>query len=232
VKYPLIAYLDLYSSVLPVTAGLYRWNQLKTNRFGAAFVFALTSIGAIAELGTYWMAINGLHTVWVLHFYHLAEFILLMCVFSFWKLGVKNEDGGGGDAFFQSSRFFRWSVALYSVFWLVSKWTFEPWDQPANYTLNISTFVFILISLFTLYRLVSQKSKLQDSILRNFQFWITAGVLIYFAGSALDFLFASQIFKLPPEYAMSLWTIHWSINVLANILYAYGFVCLIPPRIV
>ena len=125
---------------------------------------------------------------------------------------------------------FRVYVLGYTLFWFISKWTFEKWDQPGSYTLTVSTLVFILFSLYMLYRLVSRKDSSGEPIRGNFQFWVTSGILLYFAGSAIEFLMLSLIVNLSREAFFNIWSIHWSINVVVNICFAFGFLCLKRPQ--
>src|SRR5437867_13457162 len=80
-----MVYLDLSSNVLPFTTALYRWKQVKENYAGAALVFTFTTLGAFTEAVTFWMAIHRIENLWVLHVYHLGEYILLMSLFGVWQ---------------------------------------------------------------------------------------------------------------------------------------------------
>lgn len=227
-KLPLIAHLDLFSHALPLIAALYKWRPVSRNRSGAAFFFAFTALGALTEGVTYWMATHHIRNLWMLHFHNLGQYILLMSMFSLWQEKVTDikESEKGSSLFFLTPAFLRWSIFVYTAFWLVSKWTFEKWNEPASYTVTVSTLVFIVISLATLYRVLIRLGGTGESMLRNFQFWVTVGVLMYSAGSAVHFLLIPLSTNLAIGSAVTLWSIHWGLNVLVNVLYAYGLLCL------
>lgn len=224
-KLPLIAYLDLFSHLLPVGAGIFRWNEVRRNDEGIMFIFVFTFIAALSELSTYWMAINKIPNLWVLHFYHLGEYVFLMLYFSILIME---------DTRFQTlGRVLRWSIVGFFFFWLISKWTIEKWSEPASYTHTFSTCIFIMLSLYTLFQLVvgeklREGEEKKTSLLGNFRFWIIFGLLVYFTGSAVHFLLISPLTALSMDAAIKIWAIHWGVNVLVNILYLYGFVCLMP----
>jgi hypothetical protein len=194
-------------------------------------MFTFVLIGIATEAISYVMVGQGMTNRWVLHFYHLAEYILLVYIFVIWQ---REYVAGGGQI---RSRLFAilkpkvllGSLLLYFALWLGSKWSFEAWDEPASYTLTSAAFIFIVLSLLSLHQMVSTKSSSPNSVFTSFQFWIAFGILIYFSGSAVHFLVLRLLVNLPAETFLEYWTLHWDVNVGANIAYAIGFFMLKPP---
>ncbi|HEV8539044.1 MAG TPA: hypothetical protein VGR15_09030 [Bacteroidota bacterium] len=207
-------------------AALYKWPPVSRNHSGAAFFFAFIALGALTEWVTYWMANHHIRNLWMLHFHNLGHYILLILMFSLWREKVTGESGEASSPSFLSPGILRWSIFVYTAFWLVSKWTFERWNEPASYTITLSTLVFIVISLAALYRMVSRPVGTGESLTRSFQFWVAVGILTYSAGSAVHFLLIPLSTNLGRESVITVWTIHWGLNVLVNALYANGFLCL------
>jgi len=230
VKYPLPYYLDVYSNALPFLAGSWNWTFVKKNLSGSALMFTFVVIGIITEAISYVMVGQGMPNRWVLHFYHLAEYILLVYMFMNWQREYVIRGQNKSRLFFiLKPNVLLGSVVLYFAFWLGSKWSIEAWDAPASYTLTSAAFVFIVLSLLSLHQRVSTKSPSPNSIFRSFQFWTAFGVLIYFSGSAVHFLILHLLVNLPAEKFLEYWTLHWYVNVIANIAYAIGFFFLNPP---
>lgn len=52
--------------------------------------------------------------------------------------------------------------------------------------------------------------------------WINLGVLMYFSTAVWFYVFMDDLLKLPPEDFKSIWSVHNSLNIIKNGLYAYG----------
>jgi len=233
VEYPLIYYTDLSSNALPLFAGLCKWNNVKQNPWGAGIVFAFTILVAVTEVVNYLMVDQHIRNLWVLHVYNLAEYSLLMFVFFQWFRQSERERmekgiAGHPRASLIKPAYLIASIVIYSSWWLVSKWTLEKWDEPPSYSVVTSTIIFISFSLVALYQLVRRSAGQDRPIHRRFQFWIAFGILLYFAGSAMDFLLLPLIATLPAASVVSLWEFHWGVDIAANICYAIGYLCLSP----
>ena len=217
-----ISYLNLFSDILPICAGIYQWKRVREGKGGTRYMFSFVTIGVVSEYISFWMASHGIHNLWVLHLYHLFEYVLLM--FFFISLMKSNNFPR------LIIRILELSIPCYVIFWLVSKWTFEKWDDQAGYTHNWTTMIFIALSLFVLYRFMKDSDttdiRVNYSVFDQYGFWFAGGVLLYFSGSVVLFLLLPLIATVPGESTKSLYAIHWGVNVVTNIVYAYGLLCL------
>ncbi len=225
-KYPLLYYCNLYSNLVPLGVGTVGWRRLVDNPSGAVTLFVYIVLGTVTEVIVYWMAIHAYQNLWVLHLYQLMEFILLVLLFSTMQMETTFHANNRFGILFLSPRTMWGTIGAYTAFWLVSKWTFERWNQPSGYTLTISTLVFILLSLSMFYELLKRKGAGGTPLLRTFQFWVTLGVLLYFTGSAVEYLTFPLLVKLPKDTFLNIWSLHWVINIVSNVSYAYAFLCL------
>jgi len=222
-KLPWIEYLNLFSDLLPLVAAIFKWRRIKAGNNAEIVVLSFIVLGILSEYVSFWMISYGIHNLWVLHLYHLGEYILLMIVFISW---LKNENISLW--FIQT---LQWLVPFYIVIWFISKWSFEKWDEPASYTHVWSTMIFIVLSLSVYYRLLKRSDAEtygmeRSSIFKSFKFWITSGIFFYFSGSAVLFLFMPLVIKLSRESAIAIYIIHWTVNLTSNLFYTCGFLCL------
>jgi len=174
------------------------------------FLFFLIS-GVFSETASYFMAQARMNDLWVLHIHHAIEFGLLMYVLARWQR----------QPVIRSLELLL--IPIYLSFWLVSIFTYEKLTSPAEYTHTLSSTILIAASIATLFGLM----KGEDRILyADHKFWVCAGVLVYFTSNIMLFLFINRITGLSVTEAISVWSIHWVLDIISNVLYTVGFLCL------
>ncbi|TLY27513.1 MAG: hypothetical protein E6K56_11375 [Ignavibacteria bacterium] len=209
-KFPPIAYVDIASSFLPTAAGVYWWRRLVAERL---VFFSFVTIALITELVTLWMALRGIQNLWLLQLYNLLELGLMLGVFAAWqkRKAVRSAYWIGGS--------------LFAFFWVAAKWTgVETFGQPALYTHTVSSTILVVVATLTLLDLIRSEKEIE--IFRDMRFWVASGVLLYFAGNIMLFLLSGRIAILGIGDAMTVYSIHWIIDSVANVLYAGAFLCM------
>jgi len=88
--------------------------------------------------------------------------------------------------------------------------------------MTMESIILSSVAIYTLYRLNFNSKAI---IYRDKQFWISIGVVTYFGGNLLLFAFG---YLIETEFFNSAWIIHSGLNILANLFYAGGFLCLHP----
>jgi len=58
------------------------------------------------------------------------------------------------------------------------------------------------------------------------RFWVASGALLYFAGNIMLFLLSGRIAILAINDAMTVYSIHWIIDSVANVFFAGAFLCM------
>jgi hypothetical protein len=76
------------------------------------------------------------------------------------------------------------------------------------------------MALFTLIALLTSES---ESLFRQPRFWISAGVVIYTAGTLPLFILSNKLLSLPLEEFEKVWNVNWSLTIASNLLYAVAF---------
>ena len=216
-KLPVVAYIDIISSVLPVSAGIFRWKVVRSELF-VAFCFVV--IGFVTELVTLYMALKKMNNLWVLHSYNLIEYTLLAIIFSGWRSEKSIK------------LLIRLSIPLYALFWLLSKWWLENWSSPAVYTHTLSAVVFTFLSAFALIGLLRNRldenaidTRGETPMYMNEQFWFSVGVLLYFTGNVTLFLLVDTVTGFSFLDASNVWSFHWALSSIVNICFMITFLC-------
>lgn len=209
-KLPAIYWIDFATNFLPVGVGLYnrRW-IVKENRL----FFFFTIAALCSELITFTLAINGIRNLWMLQIYSLVSYTLLALLFAHWL----QPD--------PISRLVRYSVLLYGIVWTGAKvFGIEGINDPAHFTHPIASTALVIISSITLYRISHNDT--EPHWWNTMRFWVSSGVLLYFAGNVMLFVVLDKIASLRFSDAMTIWSFHWSIDAVTNISYTFGLLCL------
>jgi len=197
-------YLALVSALIPFIIGLILYKNLSTVM---KFVLLLFGVGLIIDaLGYYLYFFTQFSSnIWLYHIYTLLECGLLLFVFSHWQKNIKLE------------RIFHLSIPGFAVLWIGAKFFFEDFNQPDNYTASLECLLLVGVSFRTLYVVNKEQVK---TIFQEPRLWISAAVLIYFSANLVTFALGNIIVN---------WGFHHAtVNIIANLLYAGGFLCLRP----
>jgi hypothetical protein len=209
VNIPAIAYVNLTSFLLPPAAGLSRRRAL-TRPMRLLTLFVVYTL--VNEYAMFALALNSVNNLWMLHVYTLVELLFLAAIF----------------LAYPGMRKFRTPVivatAAYALYWIVSKAVLESFDGFDKYSAPPANILMILVALLALY--VASQS-LAEEIWRTSFFWFSAAVLVKFVGDFTLFVFADWISALRTLDVLTVWSIHWIMSTIVNILYSVALLC--PP---
>ncbi len=203
-KLPLVAYVELISNVIPLGCGIF---SIKRLRGGFLFFFAFILLNTTSEFITFFMGRAGIKNLWVLSIEHVVEYTILSITLSQWQQSarIKLIIYGG--------------ILFYVILWISAKFTVEPFSEPDVYTHGIECVALITISIYTLLGLQNYS---HNKLIGDGRFLVTAGLLIYFGGGFVLYVFWKEIVSLGYTKAASYWVINWSLNTLVNLVYALG----------
>ncbi len=209
-KIPPVYLVDFASNVFPVAAGIFKRRFLSKKEW---LFFFFTVAALSSEVITFTMARNHLHNLWVLQIYSVVLFILLTRYFA----ALQPVDS--------ARRIVSWSILPFALFWIYVKWSgLEGFTDQPKYTHTAVCAILTMLASVTMYMLVVRQETLP--LWKDARFWATAGVLLYFAGNIALFLMSDRIAALSVADAVKVWTLHWSMDIVSNILYTVSFLCL------
>ncbi len=198
-------YIELGSDLLPLGSGLIAFKRLGT---AMRLFFIFVTVNTLSDAITLVMAKSNIRNLWVLHIDHLLEYVLLALVLRSWQ----------GRPWIRRALW--WSTIVFAALWVVAQFTVEPMRDPDYYSHTLECLILIMVIVVTIFDLTS---KSPPPIIRDGRLWISAGLLIYFAGDFLLYLFWNEIVALGRTKAAEYWKINWYLNMLVNGLYAVGF---------
>ena len=189
-------HLVVTSYIILFIIGAYRLRQLSREM---KILLCLIGIALSTDFVLLYLATHHINNLWLMHFYTLLEFSLFMLIFSSWQ---KNKF---------SQKLLRLIILIYIPIWFSAKFLLEDFSSFDNFTSSLSGTLLTGIAIYTLLIL---KKEVDCNILIEKRFWVSTGVLFYFAGNLFIFALGSTI---------AVWSLHNIINICANICYAGGF---------
>ena len=187
------------STLIPLAIALFGFQRRPVELRILAGYFLVTAL--LSGIMRY-LASQGDWTFWLMHIYTPLEYGFFAVIFSFWERNLAVR------------RIIRLSVPLFVAFCLIIKLFAEGQNEFDNFSASIESVLLVALSLRAF---VDLNASNPESIFALPRFWISAAVLLYFAGSLIIF---SQ-----GTLESSLWSIHNVLNISSNLLFAVAFLC-------
>lgn len=202
-SYMYMAIAALLIDLLPFCVGVYCWRYL-SRPLQVLLAFNLFTI--VIDISTVFAAASNASNLWQMAIFTLVEYGFLVYIFSIWQSNVTLRNG------------LRISIALWALAWCIAWLSGATIPAMLHQFQLVESIMLISVSTYTLHKISNQAS---TATRRVPAFWISVGVLFYFAGNFL--LFAALKFIVDPALFAKLWLIHLGLNMVACIFYAGGY---------
>jgi hypothetical protein len=202
---PLI-YLSALSAALPLVIALLRYRKLVAYQ---RWLIPLFVVALSTEYASMFLFDGKGTNLPMVHIYAVLEFGIMLEVFrTYFKALPIN-------------RLARLLFIAFVAFAVFEAYFLERIGFFNSYSRGIESIVLIA---FSLYFYLNLLQKLQVEQVHRFpMFWIATGVLIYFAGNLFLFAAANELLlNVSDELNVELYKIHNFLNILKNLLFAYG----------
>jgi hypothetical protein len=206
-KIPVLFYISMLTEIVTALVGGLRYRTLPR----PLRILEWLIIFAILEAGLQWaLSYFGIHNLWTSHFFTLIEMVLVVLMYSSWMKNRRNR------------MILSLCLFVFIIFWIVSKFTFEPLSLVDGWTAAISKILQITFSTLLLVDVVKESDMnwTDDSRL-----WIIAGIIIYSAGSIFIFALFNKMLQISPDRLKIIWFLNWTLIIISNLLYTRGFLC-------
>jgi len=201
-----LAHVSAFSVFIPIAVGLYNRGMLE---HGLKNFLLLLNINLVATVGQLILNLNRVNNLWLSHVFVLVEFTFVVWIFSMWVEALKVR------------KLLRGFIVSFWLLWIISRFTFEPITVPPAYVTPVAKAILIVISLYMIFR-IAQTS---EELFKEPRHWIVSGIVISSAASLLFYAFRGIIDKFGHDELFIAYSIHWSIQIVANIIYSIGFLC-------
>ena len=162
---------------------------------------------AMVEGLTFYLGLQWQDVYWIFHLYAPVEYALVAWVFSHWH---------------HSARFKNIVLSSIPIFLLICAWDLADTRNLTSlddFTASVAHTLFIAISSFVLLGIQRQETK---SLIRDYRFWVSSGLLLYSSGSLAYFALNDTLVVNP---IVLIWVIHAVLNIVAYSMYSVGFIC-------
>jgi hypothetical protein len=197
------SYISTAFSIVSLLVGLV---YIRAIRSYLIPVFISVCIAALVEIINLIISDYALSNIPILHLYTIFEFTLL---YLFYLLFYKQ--------YFKVGSFY----FLLPVFILVTYIDYKKngLNEMDSFSVTVESSIFILCSIFSFFYIM--RKLIFENILESPFFWINSGILIYFSGNILLFIFSNSLDQTNYYFFWS--TIHSLLNVIYNSVVCIAF---------
>jgi hypothetical protein len=203
-----LPYLSVFSDVVVVAAVLYSRKKLTTEMKILGVYFVLCVLLAVLQL---YLAINGINNVWTAQYFSPVQYALLMLAFYYWNRGST------------VGKIILYSIPVFVIAWTLGSFWLPNSSDTLNYADPISAVMLVFASSYTLLTIDRLEG---TSVLDLPAFWVSAAAIIYFGGTIVFSSLSAPLLKVSIETMRLAWSTQSVANILANLLFAGGFLCL------
>lgn len=201
-----ILYIALFIPLLPAILASFKWNSMTSaQRWFAIMLWAIVLISFSAEL---WIKASNMSNIPFFHTYILVEYLLLLKIFKgMFKGSVK-------DIIWLTLAF------GFSLIWLINVFTGQGWWAFPHY---IHAFeAVIIIGLVIAWFSKMLREKVISNPEKTFEFWMCAGLLVFFSGNFILFIFSEFLLTIEMAAYEAIWKVHCILIILLYLLYTFA----------
>ncbi len=200
----ILEYFAHISGVLPTLVALVLFKKLES-RF--VLFTCLLVITLIIDLMGWIMSLNSIQNLLIMNIYNVIEFSFLLVFYSLLlRLRLKS---------FKTI----FAITVLILFQIILEFRLNSIETLKTSAWAISNFILVIIILTFLFKLFNKSIDVPYSRLP--EFWISIGLLIYFAGTALLFI-STELFISENILVTELWSINNLLVIVTNIFITIG----------
>jgi hypothetical protein len=198
-----IAEIAFYLPLLPAFLSLVKWKSMTASQ--RWFTLLLWLIVLISFAGEFWTQNFKQNNMPFFHAYILVEYLLLLQVFRlFFKGSIKD-------------RIWLLLAVGFTIIWLVNVIFLEGWWAFPDF-IHVLEGVVILVIIALWFRKML-KEKVIKKPEQTFEFWICVGLVIFFSGNLMLFIFPKFLLESGREVFRAIWKLNSILIILLYITY-------------
>jgi len=205
-----LAFVSALSILFPVAASFIRYKSLGRDYY---LLFIFFFISFVAEVIGATLNIESKNNIWLINIFTLLECFFWCLVIYQWLASKKIRLF---IIFFLAAFFIAWG---YTTFFHLDVYQFN------NYIRTAESIVFVFLACFLL---LAVSVDMEHMLFRNPKFWFGSGLLLYFSVNVIVFSTVNFILDNESHLMDNSWVIHSVSNIISNLLFATGFLCLKP----
>ena len=203
----LLTYVGLITNFAPAILGSVYWRKLAPEARWFTVMVWIIALNGLSGLGAEFLLESNMP---FFHFYILVDVVLLLYVYSL----LLNP--------FVKKKYLRFAAVFFSLVWTYNLiWGNGPLGYPTNILVVQSL---SLMTVSTLWFVKVMREKTMVSPQRSFGFWLSTGVLIFYSGNLLLYIFSNYIFLQAKHVYIAIWGTHAILVILLYFFYTIAII--------
>ena len=200
---PLLVDIAFYIPLLPAVVAIWKFQDMTD--YQKWFAILLWLIILISFTGDFWFRSIERNYMPFFHLYILVEYLMFLKIFQLMLALDKWK--------------YLWITlaSSFTLIWLLNVLIGEGWLGFPDYIHALEAVVILVLVFMWFAKMLRERKILNPE--RTFEFWMCSGLLIYFTGSFLLFLFPKFLIKAGPEIFDAIWEVTSILIILLYILY-------------
>lgn len=207
---PILGYLTVVIQTVIAVWASFLWRRSTFSQRCIIVLIAEISISGIIEI---WTSLHNIRNLWVIHISTLLEFLIITAMFYGWKKKT-------------------WEKCalivvgcLFVILWLISKNTFEPFNQLDSYTTTIADVFYIVVALSVFFDVLNDHQMVLKDDPRT---WASSAILIYSSGSLILFSLFNEMMKVSIDLLRMIGQLNLVLEIFFALLLARAIWCRSP----
>lgn len=206
-RVPLLAYLAIVSEAAPLAAALV---ARRPQRGVRAWILAWCAVLLVVDGVTVWLALHGIHNLWLFNFFTPASVAVVLWALSHWQTGDL------------SRLTMRLAIVPFLLVWTGLTLAVEDTSAFSRAADPMASIVGLGAAAFTL---LARSRSASGALLRHDWFWVSAGIALYFGASSALAPLSALLVASAPQLLYRAYELKAGLDILAFLAIARGVTC-------
>ncbi len=205
-----LVYIALFFPLVPAILSVIKWKSM--NQYQQWFVLLLWLIVFISFSGWLWTTITEENNMPFFHTYILIESLIILHIYK--------------SLLSQKRKKLLWLLFSigFLIIWLLNVTIWPGWWVFPDYIHALEAIIILILVILWFMKMLKEKIILYPY--KTFEFWLSAGLLIFFSGNFLLFIFPKFILNAGNEVFLAIWKVNNILNILLYSIYTIAVLCI------
>ncbi|MDC8002453.1 hypothetical protein POV27_00185 [Aureisphaera galaxeae] len=198
-----LVYTAFFITLVPAVLAAFKWRLMQEHQRWFSVLLWFIVVNSFA--GWIWTLQTGRSNTPFFYVYILVEYLILLQVYRF--------------MFSESIKKQIWVILAigFSVIWLIDVFTGKGWWGFPDYIHALEAVILLVIVAKWFLKMLKEKTVLHPE--KTFEFWLSAGLLLFFSGNFLLFAFPKLMLTAGKEVFEAIWKVNAILNILLYTIY-------------
>jgi hypothetical protein len=207
---PILFYVTMIVEFGVVVLGIIRFRELTPPLRYLVWTIIFWFIAGIVERV---MGVFNIRNLWLTQCNTLIGLALFIRIYYYWRISALY------------GHILIISLIVFTILWIIAKFTFEPFVQSDDYTSSISTIIILGATIFLMIQI------LKDSVIvlnNDPRFWTSVAFILYSVGTLFIFSLFTLMLNTNREVLLIVYPVNWMLTIMAHLFFARAIWCQVP----